>query len=195
MSATRAPPSVLRTSGSPENSRAFRRSAPARGYPPWRPILCRAGCLRASRAGEGQEPRRGQASLDLGHLSLAAHEAAPRGGQVGARGLACSAGAQNTLFGRPAPRGAPIQHHSSNRPDALSRGPAFGAHLSYKTPPLRLPSSGGDLSGRNHSETWAGCSVSSITAARSLFRVSRSVSSRSLAENASTVFLASYLRL
>ena len=48
---------------------------------------------------------------------------------------------------------------------------------------------------RSHSETWEGCSVSSTTPASSLLRVSRSVSSRSLAENASTVFLASYLRL
>jgi hypothetical protein len=48
------------------------------------------------------------------------------------------------------------------------------------------------LSGRNHKETWAGCIVSFTTPARSSFNASRSVSSLSLAEKASKVFLASY---
>jgi hypothetical protein len=51
----------------------------------------------------------------------------------------------------------------------------------------------GAVSGRNHTETWAGCIVSFTTPTRSPFRASRSVSSRSLAAKASRVFLASYL--
>ena len=54
-----------------------------------------------------------------------------------------------------------------------------------------LPLGGG--SGRCHSETWAGCIVSLTTPTRSLFRASRSVSSRSSIENPSRVILASYL--
>jgi hypothetical protein len=59
---------------------------------------------RAARSRERQEPCCGQPSLDLDHLALAAHEAAPRGWQVGARGLTCSTGAQSTLSGCPAAR-------------------------------------------------------------------------------------------
>jgi hypothetical protein len=47
----------------------------------------------------------------------------------------------------------------------------------------------------NHSETCAGCSVSLTTPTRSAFSASRSVSSLSLAEKASRVFLASYFLL
>src|SRR5215207_7011619 len=145
-----------------------------------------ARLARASRAGEGQEPRRGQASPDLGHLSLATHEAASRGGQVGVRGLACSAGAQEYPVRSSGPRGRSMAWRNCS-----------GAGLLVPGYPSRiiLASYSGFPSERNHSETWAGCSVSSITPARSLFRVSKSVSSRSLAENASAVFLASYLRL
>src|SRR5918995_1175397 len=93
---------------------------------------------RAARAGERQEAGRGQPSLDLGHLALPAHEAAPRGRQVVPRGLVCSAGAQNTQFGRSsaswevgglafllrlrADPGArtPIPRHCNNRAVALS---------------------------------------------------------------------------
>ena len=48
------------------------------------------------------------------------------------------------------------------------------------------------VSGRSHSETRAGCIVSLTTPTRSSLKASRSVSSRSLAENVSRVFLASY---
>jgi hypothetical protein len=48
------------------------------------------------------------------------------------------------------------------------------------------------VSGRNHKETWAGCIVSLTTLTRSSLKASRSVSSLSLAEKASRVFLASY---
>ena len=48
------------------------------------------------------------------------------------------------------------------------------------------------MSGRNHTETWAGCIVSLTTPTRSPLNASRSVSSLSFAENASRVFLASY---
>src|SRR5829696_3812894 len=48
------------------------------------------------------------------------------------------------------------------------------------------------VSERNHKETCAGCIVSLTTPTKSLLRASRSVSSRSFAENASSVFLASY---
>jgi hypothetical protein len=51
----------------------------------------------------------------------------------------------------------------------------------------------GDGSGRSHGETWAGSIVSLTTPMRSPLKASRSVSSRSLAEKASRVFLASYL--
>ncbi len=51
------------------------------------------------------------------------------------------------------------------------------------------------VSGRNHSETWAGCIVSLTTPTRSPLSASRSVSSRSWAEKASRVFLASYFLL
>src|SRR5215213_4575451 len=51
-------------------------------------------------------------------------------------------------------------------------------------------------SGCNHSETCVGCIVSLTTPTRSSLKASRSVSSLSLAEKASRVFLASYfLRL
>ena len=46
---------------------------------------------------------------------------------------------------------------------------------------------------RSHSETWAGCIVSSTTVLSSLTRLSRSTSSRSRALNASRVTSASYL--
>jgi hypothetical protein len=49
------------------------------------------------------------------------------------------------------------------------------------------------VSGRNQSETWAGCIVSFTTLTRSSLKASRSVSSRSLAEKAPRVFLASYV--
>jgi hypothetical protein len=51
------------------------------------------------------------------------------------------------------------------------------------------------VSGRSHNETCAGCIVSLTTPTRSSFNTSRSVSSLSLAEKASRVFLASYLLL
>ena len=47
-------------------------------------------------------------------------------------------------------------------------------------------------SGRSQSETWAGCIVSLTTLTSSLFSASRSVSSLSVDEKASRVFLASY---
>jgi hypothetical protein len=50
-------------------------------------------------------------------------------------------------------------------------------------------------SGRSHSETWAGCIVSLTTLTRSSLKASRSVSSLSLAENASRVLAASYFLL
>jgi hypothetical protein len=50
-------------------------------------------------------------------------------------------------------------------------------------------------SGRNHKETYAGCIVSLTTPTRSSLKASRSVSSRSFAEKASRVFLASYFLL
>jgi hypothetical protein len=53
----------------------------------------------------------------------------------------------------------------------------------------------GGNSGRSHSETWAGCMVSFTTPTRSSLSASRSVSSLSLAEKASRVFLASYFLL
>jgi hypothetical protein len=55
--------------------------------------------------------------------------------------------------------------------------------------PPAPPHFGGD---RNHIETCAGCIVSLTTPTRSSFSASRCVSSRSLAEKASRVFLASY---
>jgi hypothetical protein len=48
------------------------------------------------------------------------------------------------------------------------------------------------VSERNHKETWAGCIVSLTTPTRSPLNASRSVSSLSLVEKASRVFLASY---
>ena len=48
----------------------------------------------------------------------------------------------------------------------------------------------GVVSGRNHTETWAGCIVSLTTPTRSSLKASRSVSSRSVEEKASRVFLA-----
>ncbi len=55
---------------------------------------------------------------------------------------------------------------------------------------VRLPFA--SVSGRNHSETCAGCIVLLTTATRSSLRASRSVSWLSVAEKASRVFLASY---
>src|SRR5215208_4639227 len=49
------------------------------------------------------------------------------------------------------------------------------------------------VSGRSHSETWAGCIVSFTTPTTSLLRACRSVSSLSLTEKPSRLFLASYL--
>ena len=49
--------------------------------------------------------------------------------------------------------------------------------------------------GRSHSETWAGCMISFTTPTRSSLSASSSVSSLSLAEKASRVFLASYFLL
>jgi hypothetical protein len=49
------------------------------------------------------------------------------------------------------------------------------------------------VSGGSHTDTWAGCIVSLTTPTSSPFNASRSVWSLSLAENASRVFLASYL--
>ena len=51
------------------------------------------------------------------------------------------------------------------------------------------------VSGRSHSETWAGCIVSPTTPTRSSLNASRSVWLRSFAEKASRVFLASYFLL
>ena len=48
------------------------------------------------------------------------------------------------------------------------------------------------VSGRNHTETRAGCIVSLTTPTRSPLNASRFVSSRSFIENPSRVFLASY---
>jgi hypothetical protein len=53
----------------------------------------------------------------------------------------------------------------------------------------------GTVSGRSHSETWAGCILSLTIPTRSSLNASRSVSSLSLTEKASRVFLASYLLL
>ena len=50
------------------------------------------------------------------------------------------------------------------------------------------------VSGRSHRETWAGCIVSLTTPTISSLKASRSVSSLSLAEKASRVLAASYLR-
>jgi hypothetical protein len=49
------------------------------------------------------------------------------------------------------------------------------------------------VSGRSHNETCSGCIVSLTTLVKSSLKASRSVSSLSLAEKASRVFLASYL--
>jgi hypothetical protein len=58
----------------------------------------------------------------------------------------------------------------------------------YSCPFLPL----GGNSCRSHKETWAGCIVSLTTPTRLSLKASRSVSSLSLAEKASRVFLASY---
>ena len=50
----------------------------------------------------------------------------------------------------------------------------------------------GAVAERNHRDTWAGCMVSLTTPTKSLLRATRSVSSLSLAEKSSSVFLASY---
>jgi hypothetical protein len=55
-----------------------------------------------------------------------------------------------------------------------------------------FPLGGG--SGRRPKETWAGCIVSLTTPMRSSLKASRSISSLSLAEKASRVFAASFLR-
>src|SRR5215207_4480179 len=116
--------------------------------------------------------------------------------------------ALRTNSSRPAPSGEPgsstpqatnVSHHSAEirrawqafrvQPEAIAGGWCAPRRIGrYRTSCLPF----GGLSGRNHIETWAGCIVSLITPARSLFSVSRSVPSRSLAEKASRVFLASY---
>src|SRR5215210_5541450 len=58
----------------------------------------------------------------------------------------------------------------------------------------RISSPFGTVSGRSHKETWAGCIVSLTTPTNSAFSASRSVSSLRLAEKASRVLAASYLR-
>lgn len=70
--------------------------------------------------------------------------------------------------------------------EAAKRRVAAGAH---PDDPLLLSSSAKD---RSHSEACSGCIVSATTATGSSLKASRSVSSRSLLENASKVFLASY---
>ena len=59
----------------------------------------------------------------------------------------------------------------------------------YSGPSLPLRGS----SGRSHNETWEGCIASLTTPTRSSLKASRSVSSLSLAENTSSIFVASYL--
>src|SRR5215211_975455 len=69
-------------------------------------------------------------------------------------------------------------------------GRSVGLGAPYSGPSLLL----GGSSGRSHSETCAGCIVSLTTPTRSSRKVSRSVSFLSLAEKASSVLAASYLR-
>src|SRR5215217_2132542 len=71
--------------------------------------------------------------------------------------------------------------HSSSRPDSRMVARFF---LSFRAG-----------SGGNHTETCAGCIVSLTTLAKSWLKASRSVSSRSLAEKASSVLVASYFLL
>src|SRR5918997_2370869 len=66
------------------------------------------------------------------------------------------------------------------------------------SPCLRLSDRRSDhprCGGHSHSETCSGCIVSRTAPTSSLLKASRSVSSLSLAEKASRVFAASYLRL
>src|SRR5919112_1199612 len=67
---------------------------------------------------------------------------------------------------------------------ALTPMPAYAGVRGFASPRNR--------SGRNHIETWTGCIVSLTTPTRSSLKASRSVSSLSLAEKVSRVFLASY---
>jgi hypothetical protein len=53
----------------------------------------------------------------------------------------------------------------------------------------------GAVSGRNHTDTWAGCIVSLTTLVKSSLKASRSVSSLNLDEKASRVLAASYFLL
>ena len=76
---------------------------------------------------------------------------------------------------------------SMSRNTAAGMDEALGL-ATYSGPSLPLRGS----SGRSHKETWEGCIVSLTTPTRSSLRASRSVSSLSLAEKASRVFLASY---
>jgi hypothetical protein len=78
------------------------------------------------------------------------------------------------------PRHGP-QHRRRDR-----RG--VGLELPYSCPSLLVDA----VSGRSHSETCAGCMVPVTTPTRSSSKASRSVSSLSLTEKSSRVFLASY---
>ena len=106
---------------------------------------------------------------------------------------------------RPAPRANPtpwaenVCHHSAEirrswqsfrvQPEVIAGSWCAPRRIGrYRTSCLPF----GGLSGRNQSETWAGCIVSLTTPTRSSFNASRSVSSLSLEEKASKVFLASY---
>src|SRR5918994_3248407 len=62
----------------------------------------------------------------------------------------------------------------------------------YRHEPSQARSRFRAVSGRSHRETWVGCIVSLTTPTSSSFSASRSVSSLSLTEKASRVFLASY---
>ena len=74
------------------------------------------------------------------------------------------------------PKGYPKYHTDATR--------YAGDLLGLYAKPLPLDA----VSGRNHSETWAGCIVSLTTPTTSLLRACRSVSSLSLTERASKDF-------
>jgi hypothetical protein len=74
----------------------------------------------------------------------------------------------------------------ARHPDAIGEKPVARY---CPAPPFEV------VSGRSHSETWAGCIVSLTTPTRSLLNASRSVSSRSFIENSSSVLAASYFLL
>jgi hypothetical protein len=76
------------------------------------------------------------------------------------------------------------------QPERLETAGKYDGHR--QRPTICLPLA--PLSGRNHSEMWAGCIVSLTTSSKSSLKGSRSASSRSLAEKASRVLAASYLR-